>query len=185
MAESWNVSLRLKELHRHSPVVYFSDPVGSLNRIFRSVTSSVNWQLIAVAARPNVASDPAVHHQRCDDLSRAVWSGIRAQESCHDADVGTLSRRAGPGALIRRKLLLPRVSVHAGPKSGAQVCPTGQKLAAPFTHQVALDRLVDRDALFLRVVRSVGLAVVDRMADRQLLCGGGFDRHNLQTRNVL
>ena len=44
---------------------------------------------------------------------------------------------------------------------------------------------VCRRAFCLRVVRSVGVAVVDRVVDRRLLCGRAVDRCGLQTCDVL
>ncbi len=106
--------------------------IGNLWQLIRSVARSAAWQIAHHEARANAASDSSIHHQWCNDSSRTVWSGVGAEEHRHDIHLGTLSRRAGFCAAICRKLLLPRLSVHAGAKSRAQVLSSGAKLAHDF-----------------------------------------------------
>src|SRR5262249_55913093 len=122
--------------------------------------------LALVAHGPAGATVPA---GRRPGAARAVRAGAGAEEPRHAAHLGPLPRAFGPGAARRGQLLLHGLPVFAAARAGPQAVPAGLELAARPAQQVAGRRAIRRRAVYLRGVRPVGGAGVDRLAHRGLL----------------
>ena len=121
-----------------------------------------------MAAFPHVPADPAAADRPGHDCTGLFGPSLAPKNLATHSQLGSFSRGAGARAALRGELFLFCLSVHAGARALRAASSSPLSTGRGCCETSGCRPACSCDPFLLRTVRLVGVALVDRLADRRL-----------------